>query len=678
MAVNKILAGLNDKQRQAVKTTNGPLLINAVAGSGKTRTLTRHIAYLVEYKHVNPYNILAITFTNKAAGEMRQRVNQLLSNVSNVNDIWISTFHALGMRILRKFHKYIGYPSSFTIAGPSSQRTTVKHILANKLNVDTKTYPPREILGDISAAKNDLKTPDNVKASYNHHNPFQKIVAKAYPIYQQVLKDNHAMDFDDLIMKPVLLFKKFPGVLHYYQNRFLYIHVDEYQDTNEAQYQMVSLLAKAHQNICVVGDADQSIYGWRGANIQNILNFKKDYPSANVILMNENYRSTKNILKVANCVIQNNDHRPKDKKLWTTNDTGPKVGYYRAESGGEEANFVASKIRENHLRGYKYRDMAVLYRTNAQSRAIEKALTIQAIPYQIVGGLKFYDRREIKDTMNYLTLLVNSDDNTAFEATINTPKRGIGQKSISKISAFAIAQNLSMYNACKHIDKCTTLGTRVKNKVKKFVGSIEDLKNKIHKESVTQATKDMWNETGYLPAMEKKAEHSIQAQGRISNLKEFLSVTTEYDKKHHKNYVLSTRLNSFLSDTMMQSAQDETDDSKSQVTLMTIHASKGLEYPIVFLIGMEENMFPLAHEGVIENLPEERRLCYVAITRAEKKLYLSNAVSRMIYGQGSANPPSRFLHEINPHYLQPVVPKSRQQIASDFFNQNQPPADKPF
>ncbi|XIF19615.1 MAG: DNA helicase PcrA [Acetilactobacillus jinshanensis] len=651
MAKSKILSGLNSKQREAVLCTKGPLLIMAGAGSGKTRVLTRRIAYLIRECGVNPWNVLAITFTNKAAREMRDRVTKLLNGHSR--GVWVSTFHALCMRILRLNAERINYSRAFTIAGPSEQRTLVKHILTRDLNVDPKRVNPRAVLSSISMAKNNLQTAAEYKAVQDKaHNPFTKTVGKVYARYQQELHQNQAMDFDDLIMLTIILFKKFPDVLRYYQEKFRYVSVDEYQDTNEAQYQLIHLLGQRYQNVCVVGDADQSIYGWRGANMNNILDFQDDYPHAHVVLLEENYRSTKNILDAANSVIKHNEGR-KDKNLWTRNPTGAKVSYYRGQSAEDESHFVVAKIIEDVKKHHaSYNDFAILYRTNAQSRVIEETFLKSNVPYTIIGGNKFYDRKEIQDILAYLTLLANPSDSISLQRIINVPKRGIGQASVSKLTDFANENHWSLLEATRHLDLANQISTRAKNSIGRFGTLISKLRQQMPKLNVTDLTKQVLDKTGYLPTL--KASNSLEAKARIENIEEFISVTLQFDKSHHE-VPLKERLTNFLADLSLVSAQDDVDDSKPQVTLMTLHAAKGLEFPVVFIIGMEEGIFPLASAmGNQSELEEERRLAYVGITRAKKKLYLTNAYSRMLYGRFQSNPPSRFVKEIDPSLLQKI------------------------
>ncbi|WP_033934634.1 DNA helicase PcrA [Limosilactobacillus mucosae] len=636
---------MNDKQAEAVLTTEGPLLVMAGAGSGKTRVLTHRVAYLIEEQGVNPWNILAITFTNKAAREMQERVGKLLGE--SARDIWVSTFHALCVRILRRDIDKLGYNRAFTIADTSEQRTLMKRI-CSELNVDTKKYDPRAILSAISNAKNAMQTATDYAALNSHaNNPLNQIVAKAYVLYQKELEDSQALDFDDLIMKTIELFEKDPETLEYYQNKFHYIHVDEYQDTNDAQYQLVTLLAAKYKNLCVVGDADQSIYGWRGANMNNILNFERDYPEAHTVMLEQNYRSTQTILKAANEVIANNLVR-KEKNLWTENGTGDKISYYRAQNEHDESQFVVSKIQaEISEHGYHYNDFAVLYRTNAQSRMIEETFMKSTVPYTMVGGHKFYDRKEIRDILAYLTLIVNPRDAMSFERVVNTPKRGIGPGSVDKLRQFANENGWSLLEAAQNVTLANAISARIRAKIEDFGRLMADLTKEADYLTITELTDEILTKSGYLQML--KAENDLQAQTRQENLEEFKSVTQEYDQKHGEDEGDNRqKLMNFLSDLALVSDQDDVDEEAPKVTLMTLHAAKGLEFPVIFLVGMEEGIFPLYRSLSNEKeLEEERRLAYVGITRAKRKLYLTNAYSRMLYGRVQRNQPSQFVEEIN-------------------------------
>ena len=645
--MNPLLTGMNDKQAEAVQTTEGPLLIMAGAGSGKTRVLTHRIAYLIDEKMINPWNILAITFTNKAAREMRERAMALNPATS---ETLIATFHSMCVRILRREADHIGYNRNFTIVDPGEQRTLMKRILKN-LNLDPKKWNERAILGTISNAKNDLL--DEVAYEHQAGDMYTQIVAKCYKAYQEELRRSEAMDFDDLIMMTLRLFDKNPDVLAYYQQRYQYIHVDEYQDTNHAQYQLVKLLASRFKNICVVGDADQSIYGWRGADMQNILDFEKDYPEARVVLLEENYRSTKKILQAANEVIKNNRNR-RPKKLWTQNDDGEQIVYYRANDERDEAVFVASTI-DNIIReeGKNFKDFAVLYRTNAQSRTIEEALLKSNIPYTMVGGTKFYSRKEIRDVISYLNLIANPADNISFERVVNEPKRGVGPGTLEKIRNFAYEQNMSLLDASANIILSPIKG-KVAQGVYNFANMILNLRDQLDGLSITEAVEAVLDKSGYLDAL--SMQQTLESQARIENIEEFMSVTKNFDETNTDGTEDETgidRLGRFLNDLALIADTDDGDMEAAEVTLMTLHAAKGLEFPVVFLIGMEEGVFPLSRASEEpDELEEERRLAYVGITRAEEILFLTNANTRTLFGKTGYNRPSRFLREISDDLLQ--------------------------
>ena len=645
--MNPLLTGMNDKQAEAVQTTEGPLLIMAGAGSGKTRVLTHRIAYLIDEKMINPWNILAITFTNKAAREMRERAMALNPATS---ETLIATFHSMCVRILRREADHIGYNRNFTIVDPGEQRTLMKRILKT-LNLDPKKWNERAILGTISNAKNDLL--DEVAYEHQAGDMYTQIVAKCYKAYQEELRRSEAMDFDDLIMMTLRLFDKNPDVLAYYQQRYQYIHVDEYQDTNHAQYQLVKLLASRFKNICVVGDADQSIYGWRGADMQNILDFEKDYPEAKVVLLEENYRSTKKILQAANEVIKNNRNR-RPKKLWTQNDDGEQIVYYRANDERDEAVFVASTI-DNIIReeGKNFKDFAVLYRTNAQSRTIEEALLKSNIPYTMVGGTKFYSRKEIRDVISYLNLIANPADNISFERVVNEPKRGVGPGTLEKIRNFAYEQNMSLLDASANIMLSPIKGKAAQG-VYDFANMILNLRDQLDGLSITEAVEAVLDKSGYLDAL--SMQQTLESQARVENIEEFMSVTKNFDETNTDGTEDETgidRLGRFLNDLALIADTDDGDMEAAEVTLMTLHAAKGLEFPVVFLIGMEEGVFPLSRASEEpDELEEERRLAYVGITRAEEILFLTNANTRTLFGKTSYNRPSRFLREISDDLLQ--------------------------
>ncbi|WP_445490029.1 DNA helicase PcrA [Niallia sp. 03133] len=652
---DKILNGLNPEQKLAVKSTDGPLLIMAGAGSGKTRVLTQRIAYLMVEKGVNPYNILAITFTNKAAKEMRQRIRAVLGGASE--DIWISTFHSMCVRILRKDIDRIGYNRNFTILDTTDQQSVIKGILKDR-NIDPKKNDPRAILASISSAKNELVTPEEFAKKAGDY--FSQIVSDVYTEYQKRLRKNQALDFDDLIMQTIHLFQRVPEVLEYYQRKFQYIHVDEYQDTNKSQYSLVKQLASRFRNLCVVGDSDQSIYRWRGADIANILSFEKDYPNAKVVMLEQNYRSTKTILKAANKVIENNSGR-KDKNLWTENEDGNKIYYYRADSEQSEAQFVIGKIQEfRRESSLNLSDIAILYRTNAQSRVMEEMLLKSNIEYSIVGGIKFYDRKEIKDTLAYLRLIANPDDDISLQRVINVPKRGIGSSSIDKIANFAAMHDMSMYQALDAVE-LIGLSPKITKSVTEFRHLIRNYSEMKEYLSVTELVDEVIEKSGYIEML--KAEKSIEAQSRLENIEEFMSVTKNFEDSNDDKSLIA-----FLTDLALVADIDKLDEDGNQadsVVLMTLHSAKGLEFPVVFLIGMEEGVFPhsrsLAEEAEME---EERRLAYVGITRAEKHLYLTNAQMRTLFGRTNMNPPSRFVKEIPEDLLDGVMPQPRRSNTS--------------
>lgn len=646
----ELLNGMNPRQKEAVLHTDGPLLLMAGAGSGKTRVLTHRIAYLIEEKEVNPWNILAITFTNKAAKEMKERVNAILA--SGGEDVWVSTFHSMCVRILRRDVDFIGYNRNFTIIDSSEQLTLMKRIL-KELNIDPKKYDPRSILGTISQAKNSLQTPQDFAKMQGSY--YEEIAAKCYAAYQKELQYNQCMDFDDLIMNTIRLFEEHPDSLTYYQNKFHYIHVDEYQDTNHAQYTLVNLLAGRFRNLCVVGDADQSIYGWRGADMQNILDFEKDYPDAAVILLEQNYRSTKNILSAANQVIENNSNR-KPKNLWTENKEGNKITYYRADNERDETRFIVDRMQEEIRSNHRnYGDFAILYRTNAQSRVMEETLLKANIPYKMVGGHKFYDRKEIKDVLAYLNVLANPQDSISFERIVNSPKRGIGPGSIEKLRSFASLHEWPLLEAAQNVD-LANIGGKAGQQLGAFGEMIQEVTQMIPYLTVTELTKEVLDRSGYLEDL--KIQNTLEAQARIENLEEFLTVTQEFDKQFEQQNeedadAPEEKLTVFLNDLALVSDIDNLEEDASQVTLMTLHAAKGLEFPVVFLIGLEEGVFPLSRALMEESeLEEERRLAYVGITRAEEALYLTNAFSRTLYGRTQYNRPSRFVEEIDQELLE--------------------------
>jgi len=638
------MQGLNPQQREAVLATDGPLLLLAGAGSGKTRVLTQRIAYLLREKNVAPWSILAITFTNKAAREMKDRISAIAG--PDAEDIWISTFHSMCVRILRRDIDRIGYNRNFTILDSSDQVSVIKQC-QKEMNIDPKKYDPRAVLGLISSAKNELKTPEQYGGMVA--GPVEQIAQQVYSLYQKKLKSNNSLDFDDLIMKTIQLFEEVPEVLEFYQKKFRYVHVDEYQDTNRAQYMLVKMLAAGYKNICVVGDSDQSIYRWRGADITNILNFEKDYPNARTILLEQNYRSTKRILEAANKVISNNIGR-KPKNLWTENDEGAMIRYYTADSEHSEAYYIVDEIQKAVDRGREYRDVAILYRTNAQSRVIEEVFVKSGIPYNIVGGTKFYDRKEIKDMLAYLRLISNPDDDLSLTRIINVPKRGIGAGTVEKIAAYAARQGISMYKAIQEVDQIG-LSARLSDAVVKFAHLIAELEGMQEYLGVTELAEEVLTRTEYRE--ELRREGTLEARSRIENIEEFLSVTMEFERTNEDKTLVA-----FLTDLALVADIDKLDETEEDrgnaVVMMTLHSAKGLEFPVVFLVGMEEGIFPHSRALLEEvEMEEERRLAYVGITRAEEELFLTRALMRTLYGQTKMNAPSRFIEEIPEHLIQP-------------------------
>lgn len=632
--MQNLLEGLNDKQYEAVVNTDGPCLVIAGAGSGKTKVLTHKIAYLLEEKDVKPWNILAITFTNKAANEMKERVGNLVGEAAK--DMWIGTFHSICVKILRRFIDRIGFEHSFVIFDTSDQRTLIKECLKD-LQIDDKMFTDRIVQFEISNAKNDMKEPEEYEAISKGDYRKEKI-ASVYRLYQKRLKENNAIDFDDIINYTIKIFKENEDVLDYYTNKFNYILVDEYQDTNKSQFTLIRLLADAHGNITVVGDNDQGIYSFRGADISNILNFEKDFKGTKIIKLEQNYRCTQNILNAANSVIKNNEVKYK-KKLWTENEEGSLPTFHVSDDEYDEGRYIVEEI--NHLRReeyYKYSDFAVLYRMNSQSRAIEEILRREDIPYKIVGGLKFYERKEIKDIIAYLRLINNTSDNLALKRIINEPKRGIGKTSLDKIQAISEQTGIPMYNIIKEADQYGL--ARVYANAQSFVAVIEDLISKKDEYTITELIKHTLKETGYTKAIEE--ENSIEAENRIENLEEFLTVAVQFEEEEAEN-----DLSSFLEGITLSSDLDGMDEEEESVTLMTLHSAKGLEFPVVFLVGMEEGIFPgYKSIGEPKELEEERRLCYVGITRAKNNLFLTCSRQRTMFGSTSCNPVSRFVKEI--------------------------------
>ena len=632
---------LNPPQREAVMQTEGPLLILAGAGSGKTRVLTHRIAYLMDEIGVNPWNILAITFTNKAAQEMRERVDKLVGFGSE--SIWVSTFHSACVRILRRHIDNLGYSTNFTIYDTDDQKSVMKDV-CRKLNIDTKVYKERSLLAQISHAKDELLTPDDMelKAADDYN---MKKVASVYREYQAILRKNNALDFDDLIVKTVELFQNCGAVLEYYQERFKYIMVDEYQDTNTAQFKFISLLAQKYENLCVVGDDDQSIYKFRGANIGNILGFERIFPEAKVIRLEQNYRSTQNILNAANEVISNNTER-KVKTLWTENEEGSKVHFRQFFNAYEEAEYVAGEISKAKRDGIcSYRNCAILYRTNAQSRIFEEKFIAANIPYKLVGGVNFYARKEIKDLLCYLKTIDNARDDLAVQRIINVPKRGIGATTLGRVQDYADNMGISLYEALRVAEEVPSIG-RSASKIDSFVTFIQTLKSKAEALTVEEILQEVIDSTGYVTELE--AEDTDEARARIENIDELISKTVAYQEAMEEQNLPAT-LSSFLEEVALVADIDTVDPEQDYVLLMTLHSAKGLEFPYVFMVGMEDGIFPshmTISYGDASELEEERRLCYVGITRAMKELTLTCAQQRMIRGETQYNKVSRFVREI--------------------------------
>lgn len=629
------LKGLNDRQKEAVLHGEGPLLILAGAGSGKTRVLTHKIAYLIEKRGIYPGNILAITFTNKAANEMKERIENLLAG--DVEDIWMGTFHSVCVRILRRDIDKIGYERSFSIYDRDDQITLIKECI-KEMDLDREKFRESSVLATISHLKDKMISPDTY-INENYSNYYLRNVGELYALYQKKLKQNNALDFDDLIIKAVELLNAASEVADYYQRKFQYVFVDEFQDTNSSQYVLIKILTRKYKNICVVGDPDQSIYGWRGADITNILNFEKDFENTTTILLEQNYRSTKNILNVANNIIENNKARM-EKALWTENEEGNKVVVERLLDEKEEAEFVARKIEELLEEGYSLNDMAILYRTNAQSRPFEQSLHQRGIRYKLVGGVKFYDRKEIKDIIAYLRVIQNPADDISLKRIINVPKRGIGKSTIEKLEQAASEKNENMYNILAEVDSVKGISTRAKNSINNFVDLINSFRALSETMSVDDFIEHVVYKIGYIEELEK--EGTIEAQSRLENIKEFISVALDFVVSKPEG-----TLEDFLANISLLSDVDKTEDVENSVTMLTAHSAKGLEFPVVFLVGMEEGLFPIARalEDDLE-LEEERRLCYVAVTRAEEKLFITFTRIRTIYGRTGYSEASRFLREI--------------------------------
>ncbi|MBO5282953.1 MAG: DNA helicase PcrA [Lachnospiraceae bacterium] len=648
---------LNKEQKEAVMTTEGPLLLLAGAGSGKTRVLTHRIAYLIDEAGVNPWNILAITFTNKAAGEMRERVDQIVG--FGADQIWVSTFHSACVRILRRYIDKLGFDNHFTIYDTDDQKTVIKDV-CKRLMIDTKQMKERTVLAAISSAKNELISP--VEYELQSMGDYQKKkIASAYREYQEVLKKNNALDFDDLLVKTVELFKSCQEVLNQYQERFKYIMVDEYQDTNTAQFELVRLLAEKHRNLCVVGDDDQSIYKFRGANIRNILDYEKVYPDARVIKLEQNYRSTGNILDTANAVIRNNVGR-KEKSLWTAREKGSRVHFRQFENGFEEAEFLADDIAARVRRGEAhYGDCAILYRTNAQSRMLEERLVVEGMPYNVVGGVNFYARREIKDILAYLKTVDNGRDDLAVKRIINVPKRGIGGATLDKVQEYADMRGITFYQALEQLDQITSLG-RSAAKLEPFVRMIQVFRTKAQYYGIVdmiQEIIDTVNYEDYLKSMDDE-----DAEDRLENLGEFLNKAVIYEQTHDE-----ISLSEFLEEIALVADIDSLGSGSDRVLLMTLHSAKGLEFPYVYLAGMEDGLFP-GYMSITSDDPgdleEERRLAYVGITRAQEELTLTCARCRMVRGETQYNPVSRFVREIPGELLDNTLPKIKTMDVFDF------------
>lgn len=632
--MQNLIEGLNDKQKEAVLATEGPCLVIAGAGSGKTKVLTHKIAYLLSEKNVKPWNILSITFTNKAANEMKQRVEKLVGEASQ--EMWLGTFHSICVRILRRFIDRIGFDTTFLIFDSTDQRTLVKECIKS-IGLDDKLFTDRSVLSEISNGKNDMLEPKAYQVKYNGDFRKEKI-GEVYELYQKKLKENNALDFDDIINYTIKILTENPDVLEYYTEKFKYVLVDEYQDTNKAQFMLVSILASKYGNITVVGDNDQGIYSFRGADITNILNFEKDFPGSKIVKLEQNYRCTGNILKAANAVIKNNENKY-DKKLWTENEEGKLPCIYKAEDEYDEASYIVKQINMLKMEEYlKLSDFVILYRMNSQSRAIEDIFRRENIPYKIIGGLKFYERKEIKDIIAYLRLIFNTSDNLSLKRIINEPKRGIGKTSLDNIQDISDKTGKSMYEIIKYAEQYEL--NRVKANNIQFVEVIEELRKQVNQIPISELIKLTLNKTGYVKALEN--ENTIEAESRIQNLEEFLTVAIEFEEQMAEN-----TLAEFLESISLTSDIDNMEESEDTVTLMTLHSAKGLEFPVVFLVGMEEGIFPgYKSIGEIKELEEERRLFYVGITRAMQYLYLTCAKRRTIFGSTSYNQMSRFLKEI--------------------------------
>lgn len=654
--MNDYLDKLNKEQGEAATCTEGPLLILAGAGSGKTSTMTHRIAYMIKEKNVNPYNILAVTFTNKAAGEMRDRVEALIGSGLNM---WILTFHSACLRILRSHAEVLGYGNDFAVYDPTDQKTVVKNII-KELNIDSKRYTPAFFLGIISKCKEQRISPEEYM-KMNGDDIKSKYIYQVYTDYEKTLKKNNAMDFDDLLVNVVKIFEKDEAVLLKYQNRFRYIMVDEYQDTNQIQYMFVKMLAEAHNNICVVGDDDQCIYQWRGADIRNILEFEKDFKDTKVIKLEQNYRSTANILEAAHSVIANNRGR-KEKKLWTDQEKGHKINYYRADDERDEAYFIAGEINRLKTTDRRYSDFAILYRTNAQSRTFEEALSRRDIPYRVLGGLRYYDRKEIKDMMCYMRLVQNNADDLALTRIINEPKRGIGGKTLEKLRALAQVRNESLFDVLLDREVVDSFSAKVSANIKSLAEIVENYSREQSNLKVSDIYDGLLVKTGYLKALED--QNTLEAESRIENLMEFKSVIYDYEKDD-----ANISLAEFMERIALLAEVDNHDADENAVVLMTMHSAKGLEFPFVFMPGMEDGLFPGWRAFDREDgLEEERRLCYVGITRAKERLWLTGAEQRTMYGKTDYTRESQFMREIDKRLIEgdAVFEKKKQEKAAPF------------
>lgn len=663
--MSNILDKLNDRQREAVLATEGPVLVLAGAGSGKTTVLVNRIAYMISEKHINPWNILAITFTNKAANEMKERAERLLGDTAN--NMWVGTFHSICVRILRTCIDLLGYNRDFVIYDTADTRTLMKECL-RELNIDEKSFPPRNVLSIISNAKNDLMDAPTFENVYRNDYRMS-IISKVYFRYQTKLRNNNALDFDDIILNTVKILSENPDVLMKYQDKFQYILVDEYQDTNNSQYLLINLLSQKHKNLCVVGDDDQSIYKFRGANIDNILNFEDDFPNVRKITLDQNYRSTQNILNTANSVIANNNGRM-GKNLWTSHDEGNKVFVYTGTNEYDEARYIARQIKKYFDEHGTFSDCAVLYRTNAQSRVIEEMLMRENVPYKVLSGLRFYDRKEIKDIIAYLRVIYNPNDDISLARIINEPKRKIGNATLDRAREIALKNNISLYDVVSHADNYPEFKTAIK-KLLDFSEIIESLRKMVDVIPISELTTRVMNDTGYMPAL--MAEDTTESKTRIENLGEFMSVIAEFEK----NEEMGNTLGEFLESITLVSDVDSYDENQDTAVLMTIHSAKGLEFPVVFLSGLEEGLFPgMRSMNSDEDIEEERRLCYVAITRAKNQLYITKTLSRTLHGKTMPATPSRFFNEIPQEYLEDkttIRPKTAENLQEIGFYNFTPP-----